>query len=92
MRLVQLQIKDFVCEVCGDGSDNATTVGVESDSDVISPIRLCHRCGPIDTDLMQLCREITIRLRGQLTHSLRKEKRLKAGDSAFKTWLVLLIF
>jgi hypothetical protein len=60
MRLVQLHIKDFVCEVCGDGSDNATTVGVESDSDVISPIRLCHRCGPIDTELMQLCREITI--------------------------------
>jgi len=60
MRLVHLQIKDFVCEVCGDGADNATTVGVESDSDVISPIRLCHRCGPIDTELMQLCREITI--------------------------------
>jgi hypothetical protein len=60
MRLVQLQIKDFVCEVCGHGADNATTVGVESDSDVISPIRLCHRCGPIDIDLMQLCREITI--------------------------------
>jgi len=60
MRLVLLQIKDFVCEVCGDGVDNATTVGVESDSDIISPIRLCHRCGPIDIDLMQLCREITI--------------------------------
>jgi hypothetical protein len=60
MRLVQLQIKDFVCEVCGDGADRAATVGVESESGHISPIRLCHRCGPIDIDLMQLCREITI--------------------------------
>jgi hypothetical protein len=60
MRLVQLQIKDFVCEVCGDGADRAATVGVESDNDVISPIRLCQSCGPIDIDLMQLCREITI--------------------------------
>ncbi len=60
MRLVHLQINDFVCEVCGDGADNAKTVGVELDNDFISPIRLCHRCGPIDIDLMQLCREITI--------------------------------
>jgi hypothetical protein len=60
MRLALLQIKDFVCEVCGDGADNTSTVGVESDSDVISPTRLCHRCGPIEIDLMQLCREITI--------------------------------
>jgi hypothetical protein len=60
MRLILLQIKNLVCEVCGDGTDNATTVGVESDTDSVSPIRLCHRCGPIDIDLMQLCREITI--------------------------------
>jgi hypothetical protein len=60
MRLVQLQVKDFLCEVCGDGEDNAATVGLELESDMISPIRLCHHCGPIDTDLMQLCREITI--------------------------------
>ncbi|HXV82543.1 MAG TPA: hypothetical protein VEG60_21985 [Candidatus Binatia bacterium] len=60
MRLTHLQIKDFVCEVCGDGADKATTVGVELEGDFISPLRLCHRCGPIDLDLMQLCREITI--------------------------------
>ena len=64
MRLVHLKIRDFVCEVCGDGADNATTVGVESDRDITSPIRLCHRCGPIDIDLMQLCREITIACTG----------------------------
>ena len=60
MILVHLKIKVYICEVCGDGADNGTTVGVESDSDIISTIRLCHRCGPINIDLMQLCREITI--------------------------------
>lgn len=60
MRLVALQIKDFVCEVCGDGTDKAATVGVELERDFLSPIRLCRSCGPIDIDLMQLCREITI--------------------------------
>jgi hypothetical protein len=60
MHLAHLKIKVYICEVCGNGSDNGMTVGVESDSDIISPIRLCHRCGPINIDLMQLCREITI--------------------------------
>ena len=60
MRLVALQIKDFVCEVCGGGEENAATVGVELDRDIISPIRLCRHCGPIDIELMELCREITV--------------------------------
>jgi hypothetical protein len=58
--MLELQSKAFVCEVCGESAANPRMVGVESDSDTISPIRLCHRCGPIDIDLMQLCREITI--------------------------------
>jgi hypothetical protein len=60
MRILELQNKDLVCEVCGENIHNRTTVGVESDEDGTWPIRLCHRCGPIDIDLMQLCREITI--------------------------------
>lgn len=60
MRMSELQNKDPVCEVCGERSDNRTTVGVESDEESTWPIRLCHRCGPIDLELMQLCREITI--------------------------------
>jgi hypothetical protein len=60
MRILELQNKDLVCEVCGENIHNRTTVGVESDEDGTRPIRLCHRCGPIDIDLMQLCREITI--------------------------------
>ena len=60
MRMLELQSKDFVCEVCGESAANPRMVGVESDGDITLPIRLCHRCGPIDIDLMQLCREITI--------------------------------
>ena len=60
MRMLELQSQDFVCEVCGESAPNPRMVGVESDRDIISPIRLCHRCGPIDIDVMQLCREITI--------------------------------
>jgi hypothetical protein len=60
MRMLELQSQDFVCEVCGESAANPRMVGVESDRDITSPIRLCHRCGPIDIDLMQLCREITI--------------------------------
>ena len=60
MRMLELQNKDLVCEVCGENIHNRTTVGVQSDEDGTWPIRLCHSCGPIDSDLMQLCREITI--------------------------------
>ena len=60
MHLAALKVKDFVCEVCGDGEENAATVGAELERGIISPIRLCHRCGPIDIELMELCREITV--------------------------------
>ena len=60
MRMLELQSKDFVCEVCGESAAKPRMVGVESDRDITLLIRLCHRCGPIDIDLMQLCREITI--------------------------------
>jgi hypothetical protein len=60
MRILELQSKDFVCEVCDKSAANSATVGLESDRDITWPIRLCHRCGPIDIDLMQLCREVTI--------------------------------
>lgn len=64
MRMLELQSQDFVCEVCGESAANPRIVGVESDRDITLPIRLCHRCGPIDIDLMQLCREITIACTG----------------------------
>jgi hypothetical protein len=64
MRMLELQSQDFVCEVCGESAANPRMVGVESDRDITLPIRLCQRCGPIDIDLMQLCREITIACAG----------------------------
>ena len=34
MRMLELQSKDFVCEVCGESAANPTMVGVESDRDI----------------------------------------------------------
>jgi hypothetical protein len=52
--------KRFTCEVCGESAPNPTTVGIESEKGVMLQIPLCHGCGPIDLELMQLCREITL--------------------------------
>ena len=60
MRILELYRKYFICEVCGERAANPTTIGVESDRDITTSIQLCHGCGPIDPDLMQLCRDITI--------------------------------
>ena len=60
MRTLELPSKRFVCEVCGERAANSTTIGVESDRDITTAIQLCRGCGPIDPDLMQLCRDITI--------------------------------
>jgi hypothetical protein len=60
MRMLDLPNKSLVCEVCSQNIHNPATIGFESDQTSTWPIRLCHRCGPIDIDLMQLCREITV--------------------------------
>ena len=60
MRMLELQSQDFACEVCGESAANPRMVGVESDRDITTSIQLCRDCGPIDSDLMQLCRDITI--------------------------------
>lgn len=60
MHSLELNNNYFICEVCGEGTDNPTTMGIESGNDAISLIKLCHGCGPIDLDVMQLCREVTI--------------------------------
>jgi hypothetical protein len=60
MRMLDLPNKSLVCEVCSQNIHNPATIGFESDQTGTWPIRLCHRCGPIDIDLMQLCREITV--------------------------------
>lgn len=60
MRNLQLNSKIFVCEVCGERADHPATMAIESDRDLICPIQMCQVCGPIDLDVMELCREITI--------------------------------
>lgn len=34
--------------------------GLELNRDAVSAIRLCRQCGPVDLDLMRICREVTI--------------------------------
>ena len=60
MRTLELHSKRFVCEVCGERAANSTMIGVESDRDITTAIQFCRDGGPIDSDLMQLCRDITI--------------------------------
>lgn len=60
MSILALQSKRFTCGICGQTAANPTTLGIESERDIMLQIPLCHGCGPIDLELMQLCREITI--------------------------------
>ena len=60
MRTLELQNKNFVCEICEENNTNPIMAGVELDGDRMWPVRLCRGCGPIDLALMQFCREITI--------------------------------
>jgi hypothetical protein len=55
-----LHSNSFTCEICGRCAVNPTTIGIESDSDITLEILLCHSCGPLDLELMHLCREITV--------------------------------
>jgi len=60
MSILELQNKHFTCEVCGQSAANPTTVGIESEKDIMLQISLCPSCGPLDLELMQLCREVTV--------------------------------
>jgi hypothetical protein len=53
--------KPFICEICEVPAINPITIGIESDRRWSSPVRLCPACGAVDLDLMQVCREVTIR-------------------------------
>jgi len=64
MRTVEFGSRRFSCEVCGESTAIRTTMGLESDGGNTASIELCHGCGPIDLDLMQLCREATIQCAG----------------------------
>jgi hypothetical protein len=52
--------KHFTCEVCGQSLAKPTFAGIEVGGDTMLQISLCRGCGPVDFELMQLCREVTI--------------------------------
>jgi len=53
--------KPFICEICEELVLKPMTMGIESDQKFSSLIQLCPECGAVNLDLMQLCREATIR-------------------------------
>jgi RNase P subunit RPR2 len=60
MFLSESQRELFFCEICEQLVVKPLTMGIESDQRFSSLIQLCPDCGPVDLDLMQLCRELTI--------------------------------
>ena len=57
--MLALNGKAIRCEICGRSSVNPATSGIESDEDAVV-ITVCHSCGPIDLEVMELCRESTV--------------------------------
>jgi hypothetical protein len=53
--------KSFYCEICEEANLHPLTMGIESSDRRSSVIQLCRACGAVNLDLMQLCREATIR-------------------------------
>jgi hypothetical protein len=60
MHVPEFQAARSVCEACEQNISSKIVIGIAATADARSPIYLCENCGPIDLDLMQLCRELTI--------------------------------
>ena len=60
MHISEAARKTFFCEICEAAAVDPLTMGIESSREDNSLIQLCRGCGPVDLDLMQLCREATI--------------------------------
>jgi hypothetical protein len=60
MRVPEFQAAGKVCEACDQKFRTKIVIGIEAAADAYSPVYLCEDCGPIDQELMQLCRELTI--------------------------------
>ena len=61
MRRENIQKTLAVCEACEIGNLNQTVMGMEINESDQQPIYLCEKCGPIDLELMQFCRELVTR-------------------------------
>ncbi len=60
MRARDIQASPNVCEACQQKVPTRVIVGLEANPSCQLPILLCKRCGPIELDTMQFCREIAI--------------------------------
>jgi hypothetical protein len=63
MHISEPTAENFFCEVCEETAMNRLAMGMDSNREFNSPIQLCRQCGPIDLELMQICREATIQCR-----------------------------
>ena len=63
MHIYEPAAQNFICEVCEETVMNRLTMGIDSNREFNSTIQLCRECGPIDLELMQICREATIQCR-----------------------------
>jgi hypothetical protein len=60
MRIPEFHAVRTVCEACDQDIVTKIVIGMKADANAYSPVYLCKKCGPIDIDLMQFCRELTI--------------------------------
>ena len=55
---LQLDLNDYKCEVCGESEKKPPLTGVDIQYRIAKPIQACRDCGPIEYEVMQLCREV----------------------------------
>jgi hypothetical protein len=63
MHIAEPAVKSFFCEVCEQTAVNPVAMGMDGNQQFNSTIQLCRECGPVDLELMQVCREATISCR-----------------------------
>lgn len=50
----------FSCNICGECSDKLPLGGLTDTASVTRPMSTCPSCGPIQWEVMQVCKEITL--------------------------------
>jgi len=60
MRALDFHTHESVCEACDQPIESEIAIGREDSCSGENTIYLCASCGPIETELMQFCREWAI--------------------------------
>ena len=50
----------LVCNICGGISEGLSLGGLSYGGSMETPIHACPYCGPIDWEVMQICREMVV--------------------------------